>query len=49
MPIATSARLVPRQATAHDHAWRRIRERGQETGLLEGRYRCDLCSAEWAL
>lgn len=41
--------LLPRQTAAHDHAWRRLRERGEEPGLLEGRYRCDLCSAEWAL
>jgi hypothetical protein len=38
-----------RLATAHDHAWRRVSQPGEEPGLLEGRYRCDLCAAEWAL
>ena len=37
-----------RQAS-HDHAWRQVSSPGDETGLLEGRYRCDLCGAEWAL
>jgi hypothetical protein len=40
---------LPRQTHPHDHAWRRIEEPGTELALLEGRYRCDLCSTEWAL
>lgn len=42
-------RAFPRQTATHDHAWRRLSSRGEEPALLEGRYRCDLCSAEWAL
>jgi hypothetical protein len=44
-----TSKSIPRQMLAHDHAWRRISSRGEEPALLEGRYRCDLCSAEWAL
>jgi hypothetical protein len=42
-------RFVPRQPVAHDHAWRQISSPGEEPALLEGRYRCDLCGAEWKL
>ena len=45
----TPATTFPRQTYAHDHAWRRISGPGEEPALLEGRYRCDLCCAEWAL
>jgi hypothetical protein len=41
--------FIPRQMVAHDHAWRRVSSAGEEPGLLEGRYRCELCGAEWAL
>jgi hypothetical protein len=40
---------LPEQRTRHDHAWRCVSSAGDEPGLLEGRYRCDLCPAEWAL
>jgi hypothetical protein len=33
----------------HDHAWRLVNSPSQEPGLLEGRYRCDLCGVEWSL
>ena len=39
----TSSDPVP----PHDHAWRRIRS--SDASQPEGTYRCDLCSAVWAL
>jgi hypothetical protein len=41
--------FIPRQTVGHDHAWRRVSSPGEEPALLEGRYRCELCGAEWAL
>lgn len=33
----------------HDHAWRKVRAADEDPALLEGAYRCDLCSALWSL
>jgi hypothetical protein len=33
----------------HDHAWRKVRAANDDPALLEGSYRCDLCSAVWSL